>query len=280
MTTSRVLHKRQAQVNTSKPVRGDAVTIAKKLAYVPEPNPCAPACGLSIPGHRDVSTATSSPTALAMYLANTDHTGLTQRTRETPPSGYSSTNCCGGVASTSCSSDAANITPAGTPVGCCTYRGTGVRPNKSWTPAQLAPWRMGPAPNAYRRIGNVQPRSLDTTARSLRGGRPVATNNLSVSVSASGAVTVTPTLDTASAYTEYLKTSSETLCTTDDGVCRDVPWEEWKLDGAMGDAEIVVQARSITKTRVTLPPALPPPLTCSPYVAAVRSAPNHTCNRC
>ena len=122
-------------------------------------------CGQPIPGRRHPNQASSSPTALAMYLSTTPSTGPTQSTRTPPPSGYSNTVCCGEGSS---GRDLPKIEPsvvAGgfscggpmTHVQSSIYRGRGTLPKKNWQPSQLASWRMSPAPNRMERIGNVRP---------------------------------------------------------------------------------------------------------------------------
>lgn len=122
-------------------------------------------CGQPIPGRRHPNQASSSPTALAMYLSTTPTTGATQSTRTPPPSGYSNTVCCGEGNS---GRDLPKIEPAvvaggfscGGPmtrVQSSTYRGRGTIPKRNWQPSQLASWRMSPAPNRMERIGNVRP---------------------------------------------------------------------------------------------------------------------------
>jgi hypothetical protein len=128
------------------------------------------------PGYRPRTSASSSPTAYAMYVSNTANSGMTQQRRITPPRGYSNTLCCSG--STDADADVNYEVCGGgpkVPFGCCIYRGRGVRPNKKWSPSQLAPWRMGPAPNRMQRIGNVQPPSTANIPRMARATPIVGT---------------------------------------------------------------------------------------------------------
>ena len=122
-------------------------------------------CGQPIPGRRNPNQASSSPTALAMYLSTTPSTGPTQSTRIPPPGGYSSTVCCGGR---SPGRDLPDVEPpvvaggfysAGslTRVPSSIYRGRGTLPKRNWQPSQLASWRMSPVPNMMQRVGNVRP---------------------------------------------------------------------------------------------------------------------------
>lgn len=129
------------------------------------------------PGRRPRTSASSSPTAYAMYVSNSVNTGMTQQHRITPPGGYSNTFCCDESTGADVNREVCGGGPK-TPFGCCTYRGRGVRPNKNWSPSQLAPWRMSPAPNQMQRIGNVQPPSTANVPRMVRASPIVGTPGL------------------------------------------------------------------------------------------------------
>ena len=128
------------------------------------PRDCSPRPS---PGRRPITSASSSPTAYAMYVSNTANSGMTQQRRITPPNGYSNTICCGEPTGADVNREVCDGGPK-VPFGCCIYRGRGVRPNKRWLPSQLAPWQMGPSPNQMQRIGNVQPPSTADIPRIAR----------------------------------------------------------------------------------------------------------------
>jgi hypothetical protein len=275
MATAAALNARGKR-DTSKTVRGEPTRLAKRFAFVKEPARCTRECGLDIPGHRNKSDVTSSPSAYAMYLSTTDFTGVTQATRITPPNGYSNTNCCAtsGAAGDLADCDLRLPPNTASPAGCCIYRGRGRRPVKKFGPGQLAQWRMGPTPNRMQRIGNVKPRSADTTARAIRVGEPVVTSNLTV---ANG--TVIPVLDGSGAYTTYLKESIGNGCDGPDCFAGG-PWQGWPITYSSQGRQSVVRQIPDSNCQPNPSPGCltsrlattaQPSTRCSPYVSAINS---------
>lgn len=292
MATAAALNARGKR-DTSKTVRGDPTRLAKRFAFVEEQARCTRECGLDIPGQRNKSDVTSSPSAYAMYLSTTDFTGVTQATRITPPGGYSNTNCCATSGAAGDLADCDTRLPPNTPdqpalsqpcdtaspAGCCIYRGRGRRPVKKLGPGQLAQWRMGPAPNRMQRIGNVKPRSADTTARAIRVGEPITTSNLTV---ANG--TVMPVLDGSGAYTTYLKESIGNTNPNTASGCSGPDcfpggsWQGWPVTySAQGRQSVVRQIPDSNCQPNPSPGCLTsrlattaqPSTRCSPYVSAI-----------
>lgn len=282
MSTSAALHGHR-QRDTSKTVRGDPTRLAKRSATINSVELCHKQCGINVPGKRNPSSAGSSPSAYAMYLSTTDYTGPTQSTRITPPGGYSNTNCCATSAvnwdTASCGSQLTPSTPAlslpcdtASPATCCIYRGRGRTPVKKLGPGQLQQWRMGPTPNRMERIGNVKPRSADTTARALRVRIPIATSNVTVKDG-----NVVPVLKDSSAYTTYVKESTEGGCSGNN--CSDGgSWQKWPIiysaQGRYGTTKQPANSSCNLRSSPVcitgrLATSMQPPLRCAPHSLAL-----------
>lgn len=274
MATAAAL-KGHGQKDKTKCFRADPTRLAKRLAETQEPKPCPLQRGLDTPGKRNKSDVTSSPTAYAMYLSTTDYTGITQKTRITPPSGYSNTNCCAappGPPKPPPHRVLSNDVPVAG--GCCIYRGRGQKPVKKLGPQQLSQFSMGPTPNRMQRIGNVKPRSSDTTAQAIRVGQPVTVNNLQV---ADGMVT--PTLGSTGDYIQYLKESSVDCNGSESGIT-DQPWQKWPVV-LKGEGRRTIVSQSLQPwcdynapqkdLRFRLATAAQPPVRCSPKRIALEA---------